>query len=182
VFKVEGNGLGKATLTKLPALDHNHELVGAPVRNRVPVSELDSDQPRPAIIEKEDISLRQDIKDAIEDLSRTKNLTGEALRTTIKSLYFKDLGGAAGAHFSSEASTYIKNQSGRFKAALFNRTHDANIFSQSLAENSAKGGFSLVETTDDGSFKRAFWATPAQVQMAVYCGGTVVQVSTPREL
>eukprot|EP00611_Tribonema_gayanum_P019477 TRINITY_DN337_c0_g1_i5.p1 TRINITY_DN337_c0_g1~~TRINITY_DN337_c0_g1_i5.p1 ORF type:complete len:961 (-),score=214.19 TRINITY_DN337_c0_g1_i5:1822-4704(-) len=116
--------------------------------------------------------LTEDIIANVKLLCRAPNMRGKALRQAVVSLYFDN---DSIAVFEPAARDLLNNTAAKVTDALAFAKGDCQELIKELNEVVKAGGYAEYETTDDCSFKRAFWATNHQVAMAKEFGLDVIQ-------
>lgn len=116
--------------------------------------------------------LTEDIMANVKLLCRAPNMRGKALRQAVVSLYFDN---DSIAVFEPAARDLLNNTAAKVTDALAFTKGDCQELIKELNEVVKAGGYAEYETTDDCSFRRAFWATNHQVAMAKEFGLDVIQ-------
>ena len=99
-------------------------------------------------------------------------MRGSTLLRAVVCLYFDN---DSMAVFEPAARNLLHNAAAKVTDALAFTKGDCQELIKELNEVVKAGGYAEYETTDDCSFKRAFWATKEQVEGAKEFGLDVIQ-------
>jgi hypothetical protein len=99
-------------------------------------------------------------------------MTQKDVRTVLLSTHFD---GDFKATYSKEAINYISNVFNKVVSDLNCSRADAPAFVQKIMGQAGEGGYAKYDLHDDGTLKRAVWASAEQVLRARLFGMDVVQ-------
>ena len=103
------------------------------------------------------------------------SMCGKMLRQTVLAHHF---GGDLKAVFDEQAINQLNNVAAAVRAKLAFVAGDSKEFIAELNNVVATGGYAAHDLSEDSTFKRAFWATREQVELAMEFGLDVIQQVT----